>query len=320
MLSIILAILLPLMPAHAGPNDPPAADWSYVEKRLRQEKFPKWFITDMKRIYQPQNFIKVLELNILLYLRNTDYHRPQVSGDAVGEVRDFVLHNHKFFDAIEKRYGVPRETISSLLYIETRHGANKGSFHVASVYLHLLQADRPSVVRYLKARLPAYTTNYDKGMQMKIAKRAKQKADWALSETKALREIDRRDKSIVKNLKGSYSGAFGMAQFIPSSYVALAKAYRSGKNADLGKPEDAITSVAHYLHRHGWRKNQRRTHKRALMKYNNSEDYADAILGLARRATPLKGRTAKVAKREVQATKPIKAKPKTVHQPRRTRK
>jgi len=311
MLSIALAILLPLMAvntAHAGPNDAPPADWSYVEKRLKLEKFPAWFIADMKRIYNPKDFIKILELNILLPLRNTDYHRPQVSGDAVGEVREFVLKNHATFNAIEKQYSIPRETISSLLYIETRHGGNKGSFHVPSVYMHLLQADRPSVVRYLKARLPAYTSNYDKPMQAKIAKRAKTKAGWALAETKALKEMDRRDKKIVKDLKGSYAGAFGMAQFLPSSYVAFSKAFKKGKHADLGKADDAITSVAHYLYRHGWRKNQKRSHKKALMKYNNSEDYAEAILGLARRSTPLKAKPTRLAKREVQTT--VKTRPK----------
>lgn len=316
MLWKIPALFLALLIVNTGPAaaaGAPAADWSYVEKRLRQEKFSSTFIKDMKRIYKPKDFMKVLELNILLFLRNTDYHTPQVSGDAVAEVRAFVSKNRKSFNVIEKKYGVPAEAISSLLYIETRHGKNTGSFHVASVYLHLLQADRPSVVRYLKSRLPAYTSKYDKPMQAKIAKRAKSKAAWALAETRALSQIDKRDRKILKNLKGSYSGAFGMAQFIPSSYVKLAKPFRKGRSPDLGKADDAITSVAHYLHQSGWRKSQKRSHKRALMKYNNSEDYAEAILGLARRSAPAKaGKPVNVAKREVQTAVRTRPKPAAV--------
>ncbi len=306
MWSLVLAILLPFITvneAQAGSNDVPKPDWGYIQKRLQQAKLPPSFVADMKKIYNPNDFMKILELNVLLFLRQTDYHSPQATGDAVAEVRTFVNKNKFYFDVIEKQYGIPRETISSLLYIETRHGGNKGSFHVASVFLHLLQADRPTIQRYLKARLPSYTANYDKGMQAKITKRTKLKADWALAEIKALSQIHKKDKKLLKVLKGSFSGAFGMAQFIPSSYNALARPFKKGHSPDLTKPDDAITSVAHYLYVHGWRKNQKKSHKRALMRYNNSEDYAEAILGLSKRATPLK-----VAGRQVQA---VNLKPKT---------
>ncbi len=296
---IFVAALLALFYCEFTPAaapEAPDADWAYVQKRLKKAKLSKAFIQDMHEIYKANEFMKVLELNILLFLRQTDYHSPQVSGDAVGEVKAFVSKNKKTFDSVEKEYGVPRETISSLLYIETRHGANKGSFHVASVFLDLLQADRPTVVRYLKARLPHYTSNYDKAIQGKIAKRARLKADWAMAEIKALSEMYQRDKKMLKSLKGSYSGAFGMAQFIPSSYVSMARPLKKGHTADIGKAEDAIASVAHYLKVNGWRPQQSRSYKRALMRYNNSEDYAEAILSLSRRASG-----EKLAQREVQS-------------------
>jgi membrane-bound lytic murein transglycosylase B len=284
--------------AVAGAKEAPGSDWTYVQKRLTQAQLPASFIAEMKKIYKPNDFIKVLELNILLFLRQTDYHTPQVSTDAIGEVRSFVDRNKKAFDRMENEYGITREAISSLLYIETRHGANKGSFHVASVFLSLLQADRPTVTRYLKSRIPHHRSKADKALQAKITKRSKQKADWALAEIKALSDIHKRDKKVLTSLKGSFSGAFGMAQFIPSSYVNMARALKKGKSADLSKPDDAIASVAHYLFESGWRKKKTSSHKRALMRYNNSEDYAEAILSLAKRATPTK-----VAQREVQSVK-----------------
>ncbi len=271
--------------AAAGALDVPAPDWPYVEKKLHKAKLSRKFIHEMKQVYRANDFMKVMELNTLLFLRATDYHGPQVSGDAVAEVRTFVQKNKSAFDQVEKATGVSREAISSLLYIETRHGGNKGTFHVASVFLHLVQADRPSVVRYLKARLPHYTNHYDNKTQSKIAKRAKTKAEWALAELKALGQMYKRDPHLVKGLKGSFSGAFGMAQFIPSSYTSLARPLKKGQVPDLSKPGDAIASVAHYLQVSGWKRAQKRSHKRALMRYNNSEDYAKAILSLAGRAT-----------------------------------
>lgn len=287
---LLFSLVLFCVSAHAAEaaarEQVPEPDWAYVDKRLKQAKLPASFIKEMRAIYNNKDFLKILEMNILLYLRNTDYHQPQVSGNAVNDIKKFLdKHKGPFSDA-EKKYHVSPATISALLWIESRHGANKGSFHVATVFLHLVQADRPSVQRYLKASLPKYTSNYDKAMQAKITKRTKSKADWALAEIKAMYGIHKKDKAVLKNLKGSYSGAFGMAQFLPSSYLNYAKPFKKGHSPDLTKADDAIVSVANYLKQHGWRDKQHRSHKRALMRYNNSEDYAKAILSLASRAGP----------------------------------
>ncbi len=285
LISLLFTSLVAPTHATAAPQLP-EPDWAYVEKRLTQAKLPMSFIKEMRAIYNPKDFLKVLELNVLLFFRKTDYHQPQVSTNAIEDIKKFLnTHKNPFAEA-EKKFSVSPATISALLWIESRHGANKGSFHVASVYLHLLQADRPSVQRYLKATLPKYTTNYDKSAQATVTKRTKSKSDWALAEIKAMRDIQKKDKSVLKHLKGSYSGAFGMAQFLPSSYVNFAKPFKKGRTPDLTKPDDAIISVANYLNKHGWRNKQHRSHKRALMRYNNSEDYAKAILSLASRAGP----------------------------------
>src|SRR5262245_34731605 len=86
----------------AKSSDTPSPDWPYIRKKLKQAKLPESFIQEMQKIYRSDQFVKVLELNILLFLRTTDYHSPQVSGDAVSEVKQFVSKNKKAFDSIEK--------------------------------------------------------------------------------------------------------------------------------------------------------------------------------------------------------------------------
>jgi membrane-bound lytic murein transglycosylase B len=58
-------------------------------------------------------------------------------------------------------------------------------------------------------------------------------------------------------VQGSYAGALGYAQFMPSSYRAYAKSYEEGGTRDLiDSPEDAIASVANYLKVHRWKKGE----------------------------------------------------------------
>ena len=55
-------------------------------------------------------------------------------------------------------------------------------------------------------------------------------------------------------LKGSYAGAMGYGQFMPSSYRAYARSYEGGGAPDIwDNPADAIASVGNYLKAHGWR-------------------------------------------------------------------
>jgi membrane-bound lytic murein transglycosylase B len=262
----------------------PKADWSYVEKKLKKSGFNKKFIKDLKKSYEPKHFEMVLKLNVLLFLVTADYHGVQVTEEGIKNVRSFLKKNEKFFIQAEKEYGVSRHVIASLLWIETRHGQNQGTFHVASSFLHLLQADRKDVIAYLQNKAPEFNEKVTAKQRKEIQKRTSKKADWALQELKAIEALYKKDMKLALNLRGSFSGAFGLPQFLPSSYGHWARASQKNAVADLYKPSDAICSVGHYLQKHGWKWKKNNTHVKALMKYNNSRDYAEAILKLAEKS------------------------------------
>lgn len=282
-------------------------DWPYVEKKLKASGFDKKFITDLKKHYEPKHFEMVVKLNVLLFLVTADYHGVQVTEEGVQKVRFFLAKNEKVFQQAEKDYGVSRNIIASLLWMETRHGQNQGVFHVASSFVHLLQADREDVKAFLQKKAPEYNQKVTAQQRKEIIARTKKKADWALQELKAVATLYKKDRKLAMNLRGSFSGAFGMPQFLPSSYQHWAKASKKGNVADLYKPSDAICSVGNYLKQHGWRWNKNTTHVKSLMKYNNSRDYAEAILKLAEKSkvptSPLKRIPASKKKRNLPVSK-----------------
>lgn len=269
----------------SGTAAPVGPDWSYVEKRLKKASFKNSFIQEMKQLYEPKDFAQVLELNVLLYLRKSDYHGTQVTDQAVEEVRSFMAQQKSALRQAESRNKVKASVVASLLWIESRHGRNQGQFHVPSVYLHLLQAERKAVVSHLKSAAPRFadSATIPKKQLRKIDERVKTKAKWALEELHALEKARKWKWTIVGRLRGSFSGAFGLPQFLPSSYVRWARSQGGRIQPDLSRADDAIESVAYFLRDKGWRQRKSKTHLAALMKYNNSRDYANAILALADR-------------------------------------
>src|SRR4051812_3657260 len=103
-------------------------DWAYVEKRLNKAGLRKPFIKAMRDTYEPTGFAGVVELNVLLFLRKSDYHGPQVSPEAIESVKAFMAENKPAFASAEEKYGVPPSVIAGLMWIESRYGVNQGHF------------------------------------------------------------------------------------------------------------------------------------------------------------------------------------------------
>lgn len=274
---ILTAILI--LPSIALAIEP---DWNFVQKRLRQEGFKKDFVKMLKETYEPEGFNRVLELNVLLFLRKFDDHGVQVSRSAARTIKAFMGAHKKALEGARKDHGVEPSVIATLLWLESRHGENQGKFHVPSVYLHLLQAPRKEVVKYLKENTGQFTPHVGPKELQRIEDRTKTKSEWAIEELRALQKMYKADKQLVKHLRGSFAGAFGMPQFIPSSYTKWARTSRKNRAADLARAIDSIHSVAYYLKDNGWKRNKEKTYVKALLKYNNSLDYANAILKLAK--------------------------------------
>jgi len=140
-------------------------------------------------------------------------------------VRYWYTHEHHLRRA-EAEYGVPAEVILGILGVETAFGQNTGSFRVVDS-LATIAFDGPRRQEYFR------------------------------DELKELLLLARDIGVDPLEIKGSYAGAMGLPQFMPSSYRRYAVDYDQDKVIDLiGNPADAIGSVASYLKAYGWKQGE----------------------------------------------------------------
>ena len=122
----------------------------------------------------------------------------------------------------EREYGVPTHVIAAIIGVETRYGRNKGSYRVIDA-LSTLAFDYPPRSKFFTSELKHYL------------------------------RMTREQGLPVGELKGSYAGAMGYGQFIPSSYRAYAVDFDGDGVVDIiNNPVDAIGSVANYFKQHRW--------------------------------------------------------------------
>ncbi len=261
-------------------------NWSVVEAKLRGAGISQPFVSFLKKNYEAKTFARTMRLNFLTF-RRSPIQKNQISPIAIRKTSEFIRSHREILQQAEKKFGVSKETISALLWLETQHGKLKGGFHVTSVFVHLLQCERKDVINkltQLAEKNTSFATLKRKEIRVLMAERAVKKFRWAIEELKELEEIYKDDQDFLADLKGSFAGAFGIPQFIPSSYNSWAVSPDKQKEPDLYDAKDAIFSVANYLKSNGWVKSDPQSFTKALLKYNNSKDYAATILELSKLA------------------------------------
>ncbi len=134
-------------------------------------------------------------------------------------------HNRKL-DAIEKRYGVEKEVVVAVWGLESAYGEYRGSNDIVQSLATLAYDGRRG--KFFEQQLIA-----------------------------ALKIIQNGDTS-PRNMTGSWAGAMGHTQFIPTSYLAYAVDFTGDGKRDIWSddPSDALASTAAYLARFGWVKGQ----------------------------------------------------------------
>lgn len=152
------------------------------------------------------------------------YRRHFLDSQRIKKGIEFWTQHRETLEQAESEYGVPVETIVAIIGIETRYGSVKGRTRILDA-LMTLGFDYPRRASYFRKELKHFILMY------------------------------RQEGFDPYEIKGSYAGAMGWGQFMPSSYRTYAIDFDDDGVRDLlNNPIDAIGSVANYLARHGWRR------------------------------------------------------------------
>jgi membrane-bound lytic murein transglycosylase B len=259
-------------PASAGPL-------RHAIGKLREKGVPEDFLELVQKNYRESERARVLDLNLLGFLKTRPTQDERIPAWELERVQKFLRSNRHSFREAERKFGVPKEVVASLLWVETKYGRDVGTFHVASAYLSLMQADYPPILEQTIGVARERAKEFNREIEDKVVQRSQTKAAWALDEMLALQKVHEKGYKDAAKLEGSFSGAFGMAQFIPSSYLSWAKGRK--KQPNLFTADDSIYSVANYLSVNGWEKKNAKAQEGALFHYNRDRDYVNRILRMS---------------------------------------
>ena len=222
LLFAVLLITGPLLSADLPAQESHPGSEAFIERVVEEygldEEYVRSMLADAK--YQ-QSIIDAItrpaEARPWYQYRPIFLGQPRIDGGV-----EFWRANRPLIDRIVQEFGVPAEIIMAIVGVETRYGMITGSFRV----------------------LDALTT---------LGFYYPRRADFFAGELGKYFKLAEEENLELTEVKGSYAGAMGIGQFIPSSYRAYAVDFDESGSRDLWRSlPDALGSVANYLKVHGW--------------------------------------------------------------------
>lgn len=211
----------------------------FVEKMVERHGFDRSYVQNlMENAQRKETILEAIARPAEKTMKWKRYRKIFVTGKRAAQGKKFIQENIATLNRAEQNFGVPKEIIAAVIGVETRYGKFKGSYRVVDA-LTTLGFDYPPRGKFFSTQLEHYLL---------------------------LVKEQKFDATVVK---GSYAGAMGYGQFIPSSYRDYAIDFDADGVADIvNNINDAIGSVANYFKSHGWRPGELVTSEATV-----SEDY-----------------------------------------------
>lgn len=185
-------------------------------------------------------------------LEHKPWHTYQMLFVTEWRIRQGVEFWNKYHAALtkaERKYGVPASIIVATIGVETKYGKNTGNYRVIDALTNLAFNNETSRAKFFRSELEEFLL------------------------------LTREEHLNPFKVLGSYAGAIGQPQFMPSSYRHFAVPFSGSQHIDLSHNEvDVIGSIANYYSKHGWRTHQPVTAPVVMLdKYNTNAPTTDTL-------------------------------------------
>lgn len=212
-----------VMPIQAGGIAAESEVQAFIDKLVTDEGFDKKALGALfKQVEKQDRILELMDRPAERSLEWWEYRNLFINDLSVNRGVEFWKQHQKSLENAHKKYGVPPSVIVGILGVETRYGRLRGGFRVIDA-LSTLSFHYPRRAPFFQAQLKAFLI------------------------------LSREQKFDPLVLTGSYAGAMGIPQFMPTSYREYAVDFDGSGQADIWDSHtDAIGSIASYLSRHGW--------------------------------------------------------------------
>lgn len=207
-------------------DTPPDAVQIFVDKLVSEHQFDKAEVSDLLRPLQPQADILKKITSPAEALPWYRYRKLFLTETQIDEGVKFWQDHAQLLAEAQRRYGVPAEIIVAIIGVETRYGRYTGKHRVLDA-LYTLAFDYPARSAFFQKELENYLL------------------------------LCREEHLNPAELLGSYAGAMGMPQFMPSSFRNYAADFDRDGHRDIWHNDaDVIASIANYFAKHHWQVGQ----------------------------------------------------------------
>lgn len=208
------------------------------------------------------------------YFESAPNYQQFLEPGSIKKAAKYAEEHKTTLEAAEKKFGVDKTVITAILLVETRLGTYLGKHTTINMLATIaaLEDER------LKNRIWNAIPKKAKPKKEKFLAKVKARSAWGYNELKAFLTYTQREQIEPETVKGSFAGAIGICQFMPSNALRIAQDGNNDGKVDLFTHEDAIFSIASYLKHHGWKSDlSRKQQYDVIYTYNHSNYYVDTV-------------------------------------------
>ena len=248
-----------------------------LEKRLVHDGFNKKKIAEIYKSKNVRFNLKSVALFLMHNEANLNYN-AFLAKKYIKQAKKYKQQHIKTLNNAKKKFSSDKDIIVAIILVETKLGTNTGHSSVINTLSTMASLSDKSARNLIWESIPA-----DKRLTPeKFEKKAIRKSKWAYKELKAFIKYTARENMRPDTIYGSYAGAVGIAQFMPSNLLSLAMDGNNDGKVNLFHHSDAIFSIANYLNHYGWRPGiEKKKAFKVIYRYNHSKYYVNTILKIA---------------------------------------